>query len=1318
MLEEFTNQYPLSKTLRFELKPIGETAGYLEDFKSQHLKDFVNQDQIRAEDYQVIKEKIDDYHRAYIEKCLSAPVNVETGEMWITPEDFEDAYSHYQILKENQKDLNIRKTWEDTQAALRRKLVEAFINKADLFKKELITRDLPAWLKEKGEWEECRASVENFNKFTTYFSGFHENRKNMYTHEDQGTAIAYRLMNENLPRFFNNCNQYKHLTEKYSELKLQAGSTLLKKMGVAQLGEVFQPRYFMHLFAQSGIDNYQQLLGGKAEETGEKEQGLNEQINLFRQQVQKKAAELAKENNERSKKIYDLSGFTGLYKQILSDREATSFIPEAFNDDKHIFAALSEYIDSSTAQDGLLAKLEKAVARLKEADRQRVYIKSAGLRSISQSLFQSYGIVASALNYYAESKLKTKKQRNDYLTQKVFSLAELDSCVVSYIQSLEKDDPLHEKLGILNKPQSPVTGYLLKAISTINAEQEGMPHLSVEIAAVKQLFSLDELSKNRKAPTKDGDKGGKGFQQIQAIQKMLDGFMAISHAVKPLLLVDGRKPIDMPDMDSGFYDEFSEAYEAFTQPTIALYNKARNHLTKKPFSDDKIKINFGNPELLGGWDVNRESACSSVLLRKDNFYYLAIMAPSNRAFFKNVSQVEYNDHPDYYEKINYKQVADPGRDVQNLMVIDCKTVMKKGRKSSDGVNRKLEELKNAHLPQEINNIRKKRTYSKASDSFNSEHLTKFIEYYQKRVKEYYSFFSFDFHHPNKYADFSQFTNHINDQAYQLWYTSILERDIEEACFSEKIFLFQIYNKDFSAYSKGKPNLHTLYWKGLFEPENLKDVVLKLNGEAEIFYRKHSIKRSDIITHQANKAIENKNLQNNKKTSTFDYDIVKDRRYTQDKFQFHVPITLNFKAQGVTRFNDQVNKALQGNKNTHVIGIDRGERHLLYYTVISPTGSIVEQGTLNEIDTDQGYKVDYQQKLHTKEKEREAARKSWSSIENIKELKAGYLSHVIHKLAKLVIKYNAIVCLEDLNFGFKRGRFKVEKQVYQKFEKALIDKLNYLVFKDAKSGNAGHYLKAYQLTEPFKSFEKLGKQSGILFYVQAAYTSKIDPATGFIDFLKPRYESLAKSKTFFETIDGFHYRSDKNYFELSFDYKKIKPKQKMGSYPTKWTICTFGDLRYSNKRNDKGVWESHPINVTEELKTLLKDNGIDYQQGQDLKQPLALKKDTKFYRTLFRLLQLTLSLRHSVSGTDEDFILSPVADNNDQFFDSRNANQTQPKDADANGAYHIALKGIWALQKIRAHNWDEEKPKPLKLAMKNEDWLTFLADKLVEEEHKG
>jgi len=275
---------------------------------------------------------------------------------------------------------------------------------------------------------------------------------------------------------------------------------------------------------------------------------------------------------------------------------------------------------------------------------------------------------------------------------------------------------------------------------------------------------------------------------------------------------------------------------------------------------------------------------------------------------------------------------------------------------------------------------------------------------------------------------------------------------------------------------------------------------------------------------------------------------------------------------------------------------------------------------------------------------------------------------------------------------------------------LIDKLSYLVFKDKVATEAGGYLNAYQLAAPFESFEKLGKQTGILYYVRADYTSKIDPVTGFIDFLKPKNNKWRKSKTFFETFESICFNVEKNYFEFSLDYKRFMPSRKFGDYQTTWTICTYGDTRYHNRRNKAGKWETETINVTAQLKDIFKVYGIGFEHEADIKEAIAAIKDTKFYKKLYWILRVTLSLRHSVTGTDEDFILSPVADEKGVFFDSRNEVVEYPKDADANGAYHIALKGLWNLQQIQQHDWDEEKPKKLNLAMKNEEWFGFAQQK--------
>jgi CRISPR-associated protein Cpf1 len=307
--------------------------------------------------------------------------------------------------------------------------------------------------------------------------------------------------------------------------------------------------------------------------------------------------------------------------------------------------------------------------------------------------------------------------------------------------------------------------------------------------------------------------------------------------------------------------------------------------------------------------------------------------------------------------------------------------------------------------------------------------------------------------------------------------------------------------------------------------------------------------------------------------------------------------MNFKADDIPNINERVNKFLKKNSNINIIGIDRGERHLLYYTLINRKGKILEQDTLNVIANEK-QKVDYHNLLDKKEGDRATARQEWGVIETIKELKEGYLSQVIHKLTNLMIAKNAVIVMEDLNFGFKRGRHKVEKQIYQKFKKMLIDKLSYRVSKNINANDIGGLLNAFQLANKFESFQKMGKQSGFIFYVPAWNTSKIDPATGFVDFLKPRYDNLAQAKEFFNKFKSIRFNSKENYFEFAFDYESFTEKAAGGR--TKWTVCTTNEDRYTWNRtlnNNRGGQEKY--NITERLILLFSEKNIESAHSTQL-----------------------------------------------------------------------------------------------------------------------
>ena len=121
---------------------------------------------------------------------------------------------------------------------------------------------------------------------------------------------------------------------------------------------------------------------------------------------------------------------------------------------------------------------------------------------------------------------------------------------------------------------------------------------------------------------------------------------------------------------------------------------------------------------------------------------------------------------------------------------------------------------------------------------------------------------------------------------------------------------------------------------------------------------------------------------------------------------------------------------------------------------------------------------------------------------------------------------------------------------------LIEKLNYLVFKDKAVNEPGGVLNAYQLTDKSANVSDVGKQCGWIFYVPAAYTSKIDPKTGFANlFITKGLTNVEKKKAFFEKFDAVRYDEKEECFVFSIDYSKLCDN---ADYHKKWDIYTRGE----------------------------------------------------------------------------------------------------------------------------------------------------------------
>ena len=1283
------NGYSRSITLRNKLIPIGKTA--------DNLKQFLEKDQERADAYPEIKNLIDEIHRGFIEDTLT-----NFSFVW---EPLFDDFELYQNEKDKSKKATKKKDLEKFQSGARKKIVEAFKKHPDydkLFKDGLFKELLPALIKNSSDSEisNKEEALKVFDRFSTYFVGFHENRKNMYSEEEKSTAISYRIVNENFPKFYANVKLYNYLKENFPQIISDTEDSLRNYLNGKKLDDIFNVESFNDVLAQSGIDFYNTVIGGISTKT-EKVQGLNEKINLARQQLP------AEEKNKlRGKMVV-------LFKQILSDRGTSSFIPVGFNNKEEVYSSVKSFNDEFVNLS--VCETKELFKQVAEFNLSEIYVPAKSLTNFSQNIFGSWSILTEGLFLLEKDKVKKalsenqEEKINKEIAKKDYSLDELQVAYERYCNehnfSVEKN--CKDYFDVVDY-RSENEKSDKKKVSILSAITESYSKIDFE--------NIHDLQQEKEAAT--------------PIKTYLDEVQNLYHHLK---LVDYRGE---EQKDSNFYSKLDEILTELSE-IVPLYNKVRNFVTKKPGEVKKIKMMFDCSSLLGGWGTDYGTKEAHIFIDSGK-YYLGII---NEKLSKDDVELLKKSSERMVTKVIYDFQKPDNKNTPRLFI------RSKGTNYAPAVSQ-------YNLPIEsIIDIYDrglfKTEYRKINPEVYKESLIKMIDYFKLGFErhESYKHYPFCWKESSKYNDIGEFYKDVINSCYQLHFEKVNYDNLLKLVENNKIFLFQIYNKDFAEKKSGKKNLHTLYWENLFSEENLKDVCLKLNGEAELFWRKASLDKEKVPVHKKGSILVNRttsdgksipediyqeiyqfknkmidNLSENAKSlldsgvvvcKEATHDITKDNRFTEDTYLFHCPITMNFKAPDKSNkeFNNQVLEVLSGNPDVKIIGLDRGERHLIYLSLINQKGEIELQKTLNLVDqvrNDKTVKVNYQEKLVQKEGDRDKARKNWQTIGNIKELKEGYLSNVVHEIAKMMVEHNAIVVMEDLNFRFKRGRFAVERQIYQKFENMLIEKLNYLVFKDKKVTEPGGVLNAYQLTNKSANVSDVYRQCGWLFYIPAAYTSKIDPKKGFANlFITKGLTNVEKKKEFFDKFDTIRYDSKEDCFVFGFDYGKICDN---ADFKKKWEVYTKGERLVYNKTERKNI----SINPTEELRSIFDDFGINWNNEENFIDSVhtiqAEKSNAKFFDTLLRIFNATLQMRNSIPNTEIDYLISPVKSEDGTFFDSREElkkgeNAKLPIDADANGAYHIALKGLYLLENDFNRN-----DKGVIQNISNADWFKFVQEK--------
>lgn len=1309
IFDQFINKYSLSKTLRFELKPVGKTKDILRENK------VFEKDQTIYDSYNQAKFYFDKLHQRFINSALGEVkikkvsfqdfatfIKEKNEDLLIKRRGFNEArkISDQKKLKSLQKEINlIESEISDRKKLLSKEIHDLFNEEAENWKKkykgviledgekirfskpdmkqegvsfltsagilqilkyefpkskesEFQKNDWPSlYVEEQENIGEKRYIFDSFDKFSGYLSNFQKTRDNLYDQNLKSSAIATRIIN-NFEIFLANRETF-HRKYENNHGEIGFNDT-----------HVFKIDHYYSCLLQKGIDGLEQ---------GNDDNSYNKVIGRINQNIKehrdKLTLDVKKEKGKNFKKN-DCPLFKKLDKQILGEVEKEKEFIENTGDkekDNEIFLIrFNEFIDLTQDRFSKARRfMNKFFNNEFASSYDNVFIKNTTINTISRRWFaEGYG---REFELFLPQKTKNRDEKEEPKVKQFITLSDVMNAVEQldaqpFKQSYYDQKTITEEQGAWQQFLA-IWKYEFDSLFSGMKRKDGeviVPEYDDILKEAKELSSFDRSK-----------------EKIAVVKNYADGSLRIFQLMKYLAIDDRDKDKITGQRDTNFYAELDDYTKDFE--FIRYYNAFRNFVTKKVSDENKIKLNFEKGNLLGGWAESPEGNAQfyAYILKRDEKYFLGITDYSNILDFNKFPE-DQGDEAGSYRKMFYKQ------------------------------------LKSQTIYGSMYESRYGNKYSKDKKDLAGKELVKRIKDLLHDQVCYFpslkTIIKKDHPDPDSLAidlsDANLYSLTFNQQLNNSYVEKIVHGSKDK---KRHLYLFEITNKDLSKESGSVKNIHTLYFKNLFSDLNLANPSLKLSGGAEIFFRK---------------ATEDLPMKKDKKGNV----VVDHKRYAEDKILFHLPVVINLNAGKAVKFNQEINRVISSStKGPNIIGLDRGEKHLVYYSVINQAGEILDQGSLNEIN-----EVDYHSKLIDREAERLSNRQSWEPVAKIKDLKRGYVSQVVRKIANLAINYDAIVAMEDLNMRFKQVRGGIERSVYQQIEKQLIDKFGYLIFKDRDPQDIGGVMKGYQLSAPFKSFEKMGKQTGIIFYTQADYTSITDPLTGFRKniYIKSS-SSQEKIKDVIEKFKKIGWDEEEHSYFFNYDPSDFHDGIDLPTPDGGWSVYAKAP-RIRREKGRDGYWSCTPINVNEKMEELFKLWGFKELRAQDMREEIFRKKldgelkgkkvfdgkEKNFYESFIYLFNLILQLRNSFSlqikmkdgkleSVEEgvDFIASPVkpffatnAEKDGKVLSKGNLSDFEkmisPKErdriltefnGDANGAYNIARKGILILKAIKKNS---------------------------------
>lgn len=1152
-------QFPVTKTLTVELKPVGYTAEVMSYMFSDMDNSIISIDKIRSEKYPAVKLLLDEYYRFAVQKILESYQFEDTK--------MESLYDTYTKLLTCETETE-KKTYKEKLIAEENKLCKSMaeyskkiLSKLGLDKySELFKPDsvFMKWVDTQKDAKELKNILNLYESSLSYFTKYKTNREVLFADKMTQGSICTRSI-ENMEIFFENIEYQKDVCNKHPGLA--------EKMKITRESlEELRKSVTMHkFFSPHGIFTYNNTVVAD----------YNMAVNEYVQQNK-----IVRDKPQYLKK---------LYKQILFESEK-AFTVYSIKDTEELQRFICAAYDNYNNAVGYLQPMMNILMESPAA----VYFKTARLTSLCKSAYkipEAYNVFSNCFSLYLDAS-KTKKER-----------AELE-------KKYKKEVSFEDIISIINTYRAEIEAY------------NGIKGENVLMDFVERAKSLPRLTHSFEI--------SKGVVPDEIIMELQEALTVMNDN-----LAKHRHFIIPEDREKETNNEFYNIFSLYMDEVNAFnnsYNLIRNYLTKKNEKDaKKIPISFNINGLMGGMSVSSEIRHRSFMLKKDGVYYLCII-PKGMTPRKLKITEGADKNGNYYEKLIYQIAKDA------YMSLPAKYFQKK-----------------CNVSEELQYIKDNKLYTKEADDKKS--MRKMIEYYLHMLhsdEEWNAYFDFSsLKTAEEYDTIVDFYNDVDKCTTLMKFIHVPASQIEEHVAAGRLYMFQLYRKDFKEQSKGKKDLFTMYLDAVFSAENVKETNrphITINGGSTLFYQ--PAKQDVEVIHPAGIPIENKKAINGKTHSVFSYDIVKDRHLTRDKLVLNIPMTFNAHTSGqkYSDFNSKVNEMVENNEFDHMIAVTRSFRNLLYYRITDFKGNLVEQGSLNVING-----TDYYKKLDETAKQRIEQTKNWTQRTSIKNIKDGYISQVVCKLSELVLKYNAILIIDRYSSSERNKNFALEKTLFKSFEEKLINKLSYLVLKDADIDAPGSALHPYQFAQPADFLEHT-KQSGIIYFVNAYGTGNTDPETGYVSQLYFKYKNRKSAAKEVEKFNYVMYDKSKDSYLFNCSYSNFGINDNTDK--NKWSLYVHGKRHHIDNAAQTVKEKYKEIDLDLQLKNLFAKYDIHLEPGKEYSmQTITCNKnvDAGFYKSLFFIFNLAFKLRFIDYMNEQDYAVSPV-EKDGVFF--RTASETE------------------------------------------------------------